>query len=162
MCEESKWLLINSALRSWVKIFPLFCLWRRSLFPLGKQRSQCYRRTSIEYRNLKHTSIPIPMKALCTVFPRRGLGHCGNTSEVFLSTQSQMCDQADRGSIAWDRVFRKPITHLLKEKTHQPDWLARKTELHYMIYCQLDSSALAELGYSTALLASFQQSYMVY
>lgn len=117
--------------------FSMFCLRTKSLFPPRTQWQNKDLNTAEEnpwaedYRSPTQTSVPIPTKALCTAFPSRGLGHW-KYSEVFLRTQPQMCDQADRGSTAWDRVFRKC---LLREKTHQPDWLGRKTGLRCMIYC---------------------------
>lgn len=69
--------------------FCMFCLWRKSLFPLGTQWQNKDLNTAEknpwaeDYRSPKQTSVPISTKALCTAFPSREFGHCGNTMRFF-------------------------------------------------------------------------------
>lgn len=121
----------------------VFCLWSKSLFPLKTQWEDKDLETAEEnpgaedFRNPKQTSAPIPIKALCTTFHRSfpRLVWCGNKTRFFWVHSHKCVNRLTEAVLQWDRVFTNPTTHLLREKTHQPYWLAREMELHCMIYC---------------------------
>lgn len=152
-CEESKWLLINSALRSWDKISPLcsafgkgrcFCIEHSEKTKISILQKKTRGQRAIGAQNKRLSQLP--SKLLVDWLSQEEYWTLRKYSEISLSAESEMCDQPGRSSVAWDWMSRHLTTCLLREKSHQADWLARKTELHCVIYCWLNSPALAGFG----------------